>query len=333
MHAHPGDAARLFLKKLGLLFNRIEVPLNLSYVWYAREQLSPLSFLVVGAGLLVPLGILGLGLRLAEPPREPFAVWASFVPAYALSVALFFVSSRYRLPLLLPLAVGAGFTVDRLIRAAKAGDRKRLGLSAAALVPLAFLSWRPTGIDDGRANEETEMVLWEIEAGKEAAARERLARLTPRHPLPGVLWFRAGQVWLEASRPEEAAAALRRSLSIDPGQPETLLALAQALLLKEDFAGALEVLRSLPENAAGGEAGAQVEAAGLALVNAGRETEALPLLAEACRLAPSRASAHQNLATLLADAGRYAEARAHAQEALRLKPGYPQAEALLRALR
>jgi tetratricopeptide (TPR) repeat protein len=194
-------------------------------------------------------------------------------------VALFFISSRYRLPLLLPLAAGSGFAIDALWKAVKARNRKLLVVAAAALVPLAFLAWRRTGIDEGRTNEETEMILWEIEAGHEAAAREQLARLEPRHPLPGVLWFRAGRAWLETRRPEEAA-----------------------------------------------------EAAGIALAKVGRETEAIPLLVEACRLSPSRPSAHQNLATLLAEAGRYEEARARAEEALSLKPDYAQAEALLKAL-
>jgi len=329
---NPGAAARLFLKKLGLLANRIEVPLNLSYAWYAGGPLSPLTFLVVGPWLLVPLGLVGLGWRLFEKPRGAFAVWAAFAPAYAVSVALFFVSSRYRLPLLLPLAVGAGFAVDAIVRTASARDGKRLGLAAAALLPLAFLAFRPTGIDDGRANEETEYILWQIESGQEAAANERLARLAPWHPLPGVLWFRSGRAWMEAGRPAAAVAAFRKALDIDRDQPETLLALSQACVASGDFPAALDALRAVPAGAAGGEAGAIPEAEGLALLDGGKEADALPFLLEASRISPTRASAHQNAATLLGRAGRLAEARVHAAEALRLNPGSEKAKALLEAL-
>ncbi len=332
VRANPGAAARLFVKKLGLLANRIEVPLNLSYAWYAGGPLSPLSFLVVGPWLLVPLGVLGLAWRLFEAPRSAYAVWASFVPVYALSVAIFFVSSRYRLPLLLPLAIGAGFAVDALVRAARARDGKRLGLAAAVLLPLAFLAFRETGIDDGRANEETEYIVWEILAGQDADAKERLARLTPRHPLPGVLWFRSGRAWMEAGRPEPAIAAFRKALDIDRDQPETLLALSQACFAVGDLPGALAALRSVPSGAGGGDAGSIPEAEGLALIDAGREADALPFLLEACRISPGRASAHQNAAALLGRAGRIAEARAHAEEALRLNPGHEKARALLDAL-
>jgi tetratricopeptide (TPR) repeat protein len=332
VRTHPGAAARLFVKKLGLLANRIEVPLNLSYAWYASGPLSPLSFLVVGPWLLVPLGILGLVWRLFETPRGAFAVWAAFAPVYALSVALFFVSSRYRLPLLLPLACGAGFAFDALAKAARARDGKRLGLAAAALFPLAFLAFRETGIDDGRANEETEYIIWQILAGQDAAAKERLARLTPRHPLPGVLWFRSGRAWMEAGRPESAITAFRKALDIDRDQPETLLALSQACVASGDLPAALAALRAVPEGTAGGDAGGIPEAEALALIDGGREAEALPFLLEACRVSPGRASAHQNAATLLGRAGRMAEARAHAAEALRLNPSYDKARALLDAL-
>ena len=329
---HPGAAVRLFVKKLGLLANRIEVPLNLSYAWYAGGPLSPLSFLVVGPWLLVPLGVLGLAWRLFEAPRSAFAVWVAFAPAYALSVALFFVSSRYRLPLLLPLAVGAGFALDAGLRAARARDGRRLGLAAAVLLPLAVLAFRPTGIDDGRANEETEYILWQIVAGQDAAARERLARLARWHPLPGVLWFRSGRAWLEAGRPVPAVDAFRKALDIDPNQPETLLALSQACVAAGDLPAALVALRAVPAGAGGGEAGGIPEAEAIALIDGGRETDALLFLLEACRISPGRASAHQNAATLLGRAGRIAEARAHAAEALRLNPGYDKARALLEAL-
>jgi len=40
--------------------------------------------------------------------NRQFAVWALFIPVYALSVAIFFVSSRYRLPLLIPMCITSG---------------------------------------------------------------------------------------------------------------------------------------------------------------------------------------------------------------------------------
>ena len=39
---HPADALRLWIRKIGILLNRVDVPLNYSYAFYAREP--PLSF-------------------------------------------------------------------------------------------------------------------------------------------------------------------------------------------------------------------------------------------------------------------------------------------------
>ena len=57
---HPADALRLWIRKIGILFNRVDVPLNYSYAFYAREPSSFLRVLAVGPWLLLPLGLVGL---------------------------------------------------------------------------------------------------------------------------------------------------------------------------------------------------------------------------------------------------------------------------------
>ncbi len=70
-------------------------------------------------------------------PRRPAAsrrallVWSTFVPAYVLAVAAFFVATRYRLPLLVALAPPGGAAVALLPEARRA-KHGRLGLAAAA---------------------------------------------------------------------------------------------------------------------------------------------------------------------------------------------------------
>ncbi|HET8644407.1 MAG TPA: glycosyltransferase family 39 protein, partial [Vicinamibacteria bacterium] len=104
---HPGASARLFARKLAYTLHRTEVPLNYSYAYWSREEPTLLRVLPVGAWLLVPLGLAGLFVERRMEGRA-FAVWAAFLPAYALSVAAFFVAWRYRLPLLTALCVLAG---------------------------------------------------------------------------------------------------------------------------------------------------------------------------------------------------------------------------------
>jgi hypothetical protein len=302
---HPADAMRLFAKKLWYVLSNDEMSLNFSFSWYRRESLL-LTFLGVGPWLLVPLGGAGLALALVgagKLPGRDAAVWASFVPAYALLVAAFFVATRYRLPLFVPLAVGAGGAVSLLFEAWRAHKKKPLIVAACVALPLLALTLWPTGIDDGSSEEETQWVLHLIGAGDTSGAATRLDALAKAHPLPGLLWFRAGQAWAAAGRFDDAIPALERSLSIDPGQAETQKVLSAAH-----------------------------ERRGMDRIVAGDMAAAVPDLEEVVRLDSKNATVRLNLAAILAERGDRARARSLAAEALALRPGYEKAEALLRAL-
>ena len=305
IEANPGAAARLFARKCWYVLSGDEAPLNFSYPWY-RHETTALRLLAVGPGLLVPLGGAGLALLLAgvgRLPRRDAAVWASFVPAYVLLVAAFFVATRYRLPLYVPLATAGGGALVLFLDALRARDARRLVLAGAVALPLAAAALWPTGLDDGSAEEETQWVLVLVERGEEAEAGRRAEELAKRHPQPGVLWFRVGQAEAQAGRLDAADVALRRSLAIDAGQAETEKVLAAVL-----------ERRGMERVAAGDLAGAAAD------------------LEEVARLDTANSAARLNLAAILAQRGELARARALASEALALRPGYEKAEALLQAL-
>ncbi|MFI5197261.1 MAG: glycosyltransferase family 39 protein [Thermoanaerobaculia bacterium] len=304
--AHPADAMRLFARKLWYVLSNDEMSLNFSFSWYRRESLL-LAFLGVGSWLLVPLGGAGLALALlgaGKLPGRDAAVWASFVPAYALLVAAFFVATRYRLPLFVPLAVGAGGAISHLFEAWRAHERRPFVVATCVALPLLALTLWPTGVDDGSSEEETQWVLHLIGAGDASDAVTRLNALAKTHPSPGLLWFRAGQAWAAAEHFDDAIPALERSLSIDPGQAETQKVLSAAH-----------------------------ERRGMERAVAGNMAAAVPDLEEAARLDSKNATVRLNLAAILAEKGDRARARTLAAEALALRPGYDKAEALLRALR
>lgn len=301
----PAGAAKLFLRKVWYVLSGDEIPLNFSYPWY-REKTLALKLLIVGPGLLVPLGGAGLALLLAGAgrlrPRDA-AAWVVFPPVYALAVAAFFVATRYRLPLVPPLAIAAGGAAAIALGAFR--ERRARVLTPAAVVAalLAFVVLSPTGLYDGGADEEMHVVLWEIEKGDAGAIRhaETAAALQPD---PALFWRRTGEAFAEKGRTDETILALERSLATDPQQPGT------AKLLS----GARE-RRGVERILTGDDAGAAAD------------------LEAAVRLDPESASAHLNLASLLAGRGDVTRARAEAEKALLLHPGYEKAEVLLKALR
>ena len=303
--SHPAEAARLFAKKVWYVFSNEEMSLNFSAAWYRRESLL-LTLLAVGPWLLVPLGGAGLALAVlgaGKLPGRNAAVWASFVPSYALAVAAFFVATRYRLPLVAPLAAGAGSALCLSFRAWRLREKKLVVVAVCVALPLLALTLWPTGIDDGSSEEETQWVLHLIDSGDPAQAAKRLNALAKIHPTPGLLFFRAGQAWAAAGRFDDAISALERSRAIDPGQAETQKVLSAAH-----------------------------ERRGMERVVAGDMAAALPDLEEVARLDPENATVRLNLAAILAERGDRRRARALAAEALALRPGYEKAEALLKAL-
>jgi 4-amino-4-deoxy-L-arabinose transferase-like glycosyltransferase len=300
----PGAAAGLFLRKVWYFLSRDEAPLNFSFPWY-RERSVALKLLAVGPGLLVPLGGAGLVLALlgaVHVPRRAVLVWASFVPAYILSVAAFFVATRYRLPLLVALAVLAGAGIIAAWDAIRARERRRLAVAAAVALPLAAISLWPTGLWDGGADEDMHLVLWEIERG-EAEAMRHAETAAREHPDPAPVWLRAGRSFEAAGKSDEAITALTRSYEIDSTRPDTAMLLS-ALLEKRGLAHALS----------GDTAGARSD------------------LEEAVRLDGTNAAACLNLAVVLAEMGEKNRALSLGRQALDLKPDYEKARALLQAL-
>jgi len=367
MAANPGRAAALFARKLYYVFQSAIIPLNYSYAYYTQEVRSLLRVLVVGPWLLVPLGLVGLGVRRralgaggSPDPRVPsteyrapsdFLIWSAFVPVYALSVGVFFVATRYRLPLLMPLAIGSGAAIDTLFVWRRARPRPRVPAAAftAFVALLVAVNW-PLGLDDGRGNERTRMAITLIADGRIDEARALADRTQPLHPFPGVMRFRLGDAYRRAGRPDLAIPEYEAALAVDPGQAETALALGQALVdagrpadaiphlrvafqagYRVDLSG-FDLARALV--AAGDRAGAvavlepmagalDVDALSFyALGDLALELDALPLAErfyrEAIARAPSVALAHEKRGVALSLLDRPEEAIRELEEACRL---------------
>ncbi len=236
MRSNPGDAPRLFLRKVAYTFNQADLSLNYSYAYFSKDVESPLRFLIVGPWLLFPLGLAGLWSASAMPLRAPFRVWASFVPVYALSVALFFVSSRYRLPLLIPMCITAGAMFDR--------PRPRHWVAAAALAVGVLWNFH---LDEGRAHQRTNMIVYLIEQHRldEAA---RLADDTERITRdPATLHERTAEAFravavsaVRSNDSERALAAFRLAHRYDPLDASNLLNIAVLEAQRGDVAAARE---------------------------------------------------------------------------------------------
>jgi 4-amino-4-deoxy-L-arabinose transferase-like glycosyltransferase/cytochrome c-type biogenesis protein CcmH/NrfG len=363
----PSAAARLLGWKLLVLLNRTNVPLNYSYAYYVQEEPTLLRFLIIGPWLLLPLGLVGLCVGVTAGGRNKvrptgaelraFWVWASFVPVYGLSVAAFFVSSRYRMPLLVPLCVTTGGLLVCLLNRLRAQGPAALVVPAIAIVATGTLcNWNLT-LDDGVGGEQTRKAVWLIESGRSEEARQYVDASAPRHPTPGVLRFRVARALAKAGRVDDAIQVFRQALAIDH-QPAIQLELGQALVasgrsaeavphltaaLGADFkpeqagpwlvralalsgqgAAAVKILTSLPDDVAARREETALDLGAMALeLEAPAQTERWLRIAVA--RTPGRAEAHETLGVALLFLGRAREAIAPLETAVRLDASSPSA--------
>ncbi len=216
---HPGGWALLLLRKTYGVFNAAHVSIPFSYTFYAYDAGTLLRFCFVGPWLLIPMGIFGLLLAARRPP----AAWLLFVPAYAGSIVLFFITERYKLPLFVPMAVGSGAALDWLTR----NFNVKQGAVLAAL--FAAANW-PLHLDDGRAEERTRMAEYYAGRGEVAEGERWTALALAMAPNPAAVDVRVGGQYINSRQAQPAIEHLRAADQLRPGDARTEYLLGRALL-------------------------------------------------------------------------------------------------------
>jgi tetratricopeptide (TPR) repeat protein len=336
--------AGLLLRKTYLFLNAFEIPQVDNMYFLAQSLPFPGAVLAETSRVIWPLGLVGCLLLLR--PGAPARLGLLLFVAFSVSVVIFFVTGRHRLPVAPLLCAFAGLAVDRLVGLARAGDRRRLaGLIALVLGAALLCNLNPT-LGGSRSS-----------GGLFSIPEEYLGYANQHNSLAGLL--------LEREQFDAAAAEARKGLAIMPGHPPALhLKLAQALMGLGDNAGAIVVLerglerhpehprmatvlgslrfkkgdapgaRSVLEKAVRIDPGIPRawNTLGLARYELGEAEGGLAALQEAIRLAPRWAEPRLNLALMLARLGRTAEAAAEVRFVLQSDPSNEPARRILDSL-
>lgn len=96
--SHPWDALKLYYQKFILMWNAEEIPNHLNYKFIRAEFAPVLHLLVIGFGVMSPLGVAGL-LGSIRSWQNHDKLLAGCLALYVLSLLPFFITARYRLPL------------------------------------------------------------------------------------------------------------------------------------------------------------------------------------------------------------------------------------------
>lgn len=247
------------LTKLGLLYNRFEIPDDQELRFF-RRYAPVLRLPLVDFGAVGILGLLGFAV-LARRRALP-AELVVFLVVYSMSVAVFFVFARYRLPLVAPLAALAGERIVAIALAVRERRHRSVVLQSLVALPIALFVLRP--IDEGTTFANSYLsagIALEVKErrGEALAEYEAGLALEPSNPkllrrvaqLRDEIAFREATDLASAGRREEAAArfeALRERAPSTPGIDANLAFLYLQLGRQADAARAAERALALDPN-------------------------------------------------------------------------------------
>ena len=314
---------RLVFKKWLLVWNISEVgDSDDQYTYGDWSQLLGVLNRLLHFGILCPLAALGICLTWNRRKR----VWLilAMMLGYAASVALFYVFSRYRFPLVPMLIMFAAAGLTFLRDAIREARWQALWTGAAAAVAAAAVCCHPM-MSEALIRTGTRINLgnaFMIEGAYQDAIGQ-YERALQLHPDDVDVPVNMGNALRHAGRFEESIGYYEQALRIDPNDPYAHYYLGVALVNTGQPGKAVEhfeqALRLRPD---------YVEAhviLGSVLFDQGKAQEAIGHWEKALQIDPGFAEAHYNLANAFLRGGRFEDAIEHYEQALRINPTYAEA--------
>jgi len=320
----PGRFMEGLFAKADRFFCSREIPRN-SEIYVQRRWSLILRGLVWKAGrfgfpfgVLLPLALIGLVLNWRRLPA-PF--WL-FLVLYPLSVILYFVSDRYRLPYIPALAVLAGSGIAGLFNLLKGKEWGRFILLVACGVCAGFLASLTPAYPEEQIDYEAELC-WAVgrsllQRGNSDEAIRYFRKTLERQP--GFLDANndLGVIMEKRGKPERAIGYYRAALERHPGATGVLYNLGSALLNAEQYAEAVEVLeKAVRINPSYADARANLA---VAYARQGRHDNAIEQYHLALEQEPDSPSLLTNLGHSYATLSRFPEAVMCYERALELNP-------------
>ena len=128
---------KLTLKKALFFLGRVEISNNRNIYFSLPDSLLLTVLMNIGFWIFGPLGILGMVLTYKRSVESRILIWC--IVLYSLSIIIFFVTSRYRLPLFPIFIIFSVTAVELLVEQFRNGNFRALGKLLAVLIPLFLL--------------------------------------------------------------------------------------------------------------------------------------------------------------------------------------------------
>ncbi|MBW1855503.1 MAG: tetratricopeptide repeat protein [Deltaproteobacteria bacterium] len=310
---NPSDAFFLYAKKFALLWRKEEIPLNIDYS--LSKTFSPLLRLhLVPFGIIAPLAILGIILLLK---RKRTMLLILFIFSYMASVIIFFVSARYRLPIVPFLIICSSYALYRFVEMIRAKEVKDLTVLGSVLILLfvginknfAYFNVTPTSYHNNLGkiySREGKLDKAIIELKKALLSNPHFVEA---HCNLGITYLKKGLI-------KEAIYEYKEALKVNPNYVEAHYNLGNAYVKKGRLDEAIsEFKRTLSINPNSAEARTNL---GSIYAQKGRLDEAISEFKKTIAINPNFADAHTNLGVAYYYKGNYKLAIVHCDKAVDL---------------
>ena len=323
IHTQPLHYARLMATKFAVFWSGDEIARNQN-IYYFRNYSRLLAIvlwkyvLAFPFGLVGPLAIVGLLLAARSDDRS-VRLLIGLTLSYAAGVVLFFVTARYRLPLIPFLLLFAAFAVSQLTSAVRYRHRKELLWGAGALLLTVWTNWTVSAMKmGGDAEHYYNLGHAYIEKKRLAAGIEALKKAANMAPEDAEILFSLGTAYAFANDYRAAAAVLEPAAQLYPNRLDIRLNLGNAYFKGELYRRAateyLAVLKNHPDDIIPRRGAAR------ALARSGQTAAAIAHYERLQSLQPSDLESHLALGYFYNQNGRSDEALIQFSGALELAP-------------
>ena len=298
-----------FIKLLGAKFiwslhNR---EAGCSYNVHFEKTLVPvLRYLPLPFSIFAGLGLLGLVRSRRKEQRSESELLALQVISVFLSLIVFSVSSRYRVPAVPILAIFAGVGLTQVASFMHKRDLRGIAAAAACVGLISLFSLAPYPIPPVMADAPGNLGAAHLANGSADKAIVYLKKALAMNPDSSLAHYNMGNALLAKRKLDEAVLHYQRAVEIRPDDETMRLGLGNALAKQGKFEDAMrqysKILQINPRSAEGHTA------LGAALAAQKRTDEAIQEYREAVRIKPDLAVAHYNLAAALYSKGEYSQA-------------------------
>jgi Flp pilus assembly protein TadD/4-amino-4-deoxy-L-arabinose transferase-like glycosyltransferase len=328
----PMQYMLILMKKISLFWNRVELASN-ENMEFCKNYVPILKLPLLSFGIIAPFAILGIFFAFVKG-TTPLRLAAVISLTYMIAVTIFFVSARYRFPVMPLIIVIASYAVNEFFILAKGPEKRKLFPCVMGFV-LAFLyvnkALPEAYVSQNLYINHNNLGVNYYEKGALDKAVGEYKKGIELNPEYAPLYNNLAGAYHGMGDDGRSEAAYLRSIELAPDFAQAHYGLANVYEKMGRYDKAVEHCKRAVELDAD-----FIEAynnLGYLYAASGRTDEAEKMFARAIKIDGKYAKAYNNLGILYAKDGRTKEASGLFEKALSLDPGYADARKNLSVLR